>query len=519
MELALIKKLRNTLSYPARHDAPFLLLIWGLLVFPEFMVQIAKTNYFYSFLYLLLYFGVAYLCTFIVDFYSKWRKGLKVIFFLIVSLYTILNVYCLYTYRTRLTYNFIEIIAATNWDETREYLQMYVGFKQYAIIFFGFLILWVLFFISNRLSGKFQINLYFTEILVSMSICSIFINPTLKDEFVTWNFNFEDVADLRKYMSDPALTYDIDSLPQYIVLILGESHAKSHSSLYGYEKITNPLLKTREEKGNLFVFKNVESPATNTSNSFKYILNTHRLDSPSKEKWFKSVNLIEVLKKAGYNTAWISNQAQKGLYNNLSSAPALLCDTAVFIREFSNDKKYDSELADISLPIHEEKNAFIYHLMGQHILFNERYPETFEKFTETEYLNTGLSAPQRQNIAYYDNANLYNDFTINSIIKKFEDKDAIVFYFPDHGLDVYETDPEYCGHALPNPASQYIGKEIPFMIFLSEEFKKKHQNTPRLIAESIDKHFCTDKFIYTVMDVAGIRFSENEDVAKYSLLN
>lgn len=307
----------------------------------------------------------------------------------------------------------------------------------------------------------------------------------------------------------------MDSIPEYVVIIIGESHARSHSSLYGYDKETNPLMGKLRDKGNLLVFENVESPATNTSNSFKYILNTYQKDKEGQEKWYKSVNLLEVLKKAGYHSVWLSNQARQGLYNNLSSAPAMLCDTAVFIREFSNDIKYDAELAEISLPEKGRRNAVIYHLMGQHVLFKERYPSRFEKFKKDDYV-LDLSDTGKENVAQYDNATLYNDFTLDSIIGRYADSDAVVFYFPDHGLDVYESDSGYCGHALPNPESESIGVKIPFLVYLSDKYREIRPELSQRISGAGDEPFTTDKFIYAMMDAAGLIFSDSDDVKKYS---
>lgn len=501
--------------YPSCNDAPFLILVWGLLAFPEFIVQLAKGNYFYSVLYLFLYFGVAYISTIIVDMTKFFRRILRPAFFFILSLFTVMDVYCLYTYRTRLTYNFIEIIGGTNPDEAKEYFAMYVEWYKYILLVLVFSGCWFLYWISGRLKNNFILNPYFSSILFCCGLVSIFINPTLQDEFVTWNFNFEDVADLRKYPANPQLSQTIDSLPQYVVMVIGESHAKSHSSLYGYEKDTNPLLRKLRDKGNLITFDQVESPATNTSNSFKYILNTYQKDKDNQDKWYKSVNLIEVLNKTGYNTLWLSNQARQGLYNNLSSAPAMLCDSAIFIREFSNDQKYDSELAEISIPEERQKTAVIYHLMGQHILFNERYPEEFEKFKKEAY-SLSPNNEIKENVARYDNACLYNDFTLNSIIEKYADKDAIIFYFPDHGLDVYESSPDYCGHALPNPESESVGVKIPFMVYLSDIYKGNRQELAKRIEDAAGKPFCTDKFIYAMMDAVGLSFSDSDDVKKYS---
>ena len=101
--------------------------------------------------------------------------------------------------------------------------------------------------------------------------------------------------------------------------------------------------------------------------------------------------------------------------------------------------------------------------MGQHGAFAERYPIAYNKFKSTDY-NRKIGKEQKTMIAEYDNATLYNDFVVNSIIDKYKNNDAIIFYLSDHGLDIFDTDLNYCGHAKHTPKSEQIGKSIPFVV-------------------------------------------------------
>ena len=49
-----------------------------------------------------------------------------------------------------------------------------------------------------------------------------------------------------------------------------------------------------------------------------------------------------------------------------------------------------------------------------------------------------LDGKQRNVLADYDNAILYNDSIVDAIISRFEDKEAIIIYMPDHGEECYE---------------------------------------------------------------------------------
>ena len=124
---------------------------------------------------------------------------------------------------------------------------------------------------------------------------------------------------------------------------------------------------------------------------------------------------------------------------------------------------------------------------------------------------------QREILAAYDNATLYNDFVVKSIIDKYKEKDAVVFYLSDHGLDVFDTDPDFFGHAKATPASTEHCRHIPFMVYVSPTFQDKRPELVKRMREAAHKEFCADKLIYCIMDAAGYRFADNNDVDNYSL--
>ena len=69
-----------------------------------------------------------------------------------------------------------------------------------------------------------------------------------------------------------------------IILVIGESFNKHHSSLYHYKKMTNPLLTKEKEKGNLFVYNNVIAPYNLTSLVIKNVFSTNSI--MNNQQWF-----------------------------------------------------------------------------------------------------------------------------------------------------------------------------------------------------------------------------------------
>ena len=48
------------------------------------------------------------------------------------------------------------------------------------------------------------------------------------------------------------------------------------------------------------------------------------------QKWYKSTNLIEVMKTAGYHTIWLSNQESSGRWANIALSYSKICDVSMF---------------------------------------------------------------------------------------------------------------------------------------------------------------------------------------------
>ena len=85
-------------------------------------------------------------------------------------------------------------------------------------------------------------------------------------------------------------------------------------------------------------------------------------------------------------------------------------------------------------------NLYIFHLLGQHVAYRDRYPHKRTHFYASDYeeRRPELSAKQRKMVSYYDNAVLYNDSIVDAICHRFDNQDAIVIYMPDHGEECYE---------------------------------------------------------------------------------
>lgn len=328
------------------------------------------------------------------------------------------------------------------------------------------------------------------------------VKSTLKDRK-----EYKEYLQLVKESTPPTLTDNQSKIP-YIVLVLGEALTKHHMNAYGYPLPTTPNLNKRIANGEMEKFTHIESPIAFTILALRQILTFYE-DSCSLP-WYKYHTLPSVMSQAGYKTYWLSNQESfaSGSEENSNAAIAYTSTVVEYTHQskFLDDKygNFDGKLLtmlDGKMKELPSKAFFCLHLMGSHVRYNHRYPSEFDKFSIGD-IDKEISAGKKQLIAEYDNSVFYNDYVVNEIIKRFEDLESIVFYFPDHGEEVYDTR-DMNGHLMDNPTKGMM--EVPFLIWTSESFRKEHPGLSEQIHHSVDKPFCTTNFIHTVMDICGIR--------------
>ena len=449
--------------------------------------------------------------------------------YVISVVHFIVNLACICTYHQLFDDDIAAVIKGSNWGEIYEYLLTYCNITNVSLIVVAFTFFIVLFRYLKGWTIVFRTwNRIIICVLLFLSFAVLLRRPQyVTDLFVCKYFVFfslEETPDLKKYKTSPLLSLCNNDTPDNIVIIFGESFSKSHSSLYGYEKNTNPYLVQLKADSSLLVYNNVTSPAINTINCFKSIMSTYRQEYGDSIKWYTCTTLLEILENIGYETFWISNQSKKGLYDNIIGSYSELCKNKFFIGDIYAGMKRRNLDGEVLPIISREsqnkcgKNAFFVHLMGSHTAFSHRYPKEFNIFKYSDYMEKPEN--QRQVLAEYDNSILYNDYVVYNIIEEFVNKEAVVLYFSDHGLDVFDTSNDYIGHARKTVGhSIVVAKQIPFMIWLSDKYKLKYDNDVERMKNSINKNFCTDNIIYTIMDIAGVRFKENKDVETFSLFN
>ena len=314
-----------------------------------------------------------------------------------------------------------------------------------------------------------------------------------------------------------------------IVLIIGESYGRHHSQQYGYFMKTTPNQSALEKSKKLTKFTDVVTCWNLTSFVFKHMLSTYVVGD--KGEWCDYPLFPELFRKAGYHVTFITNQflpkAKEAVYD--FSGGFFLNNPKLSAAQFDTRNtelhQYDEGLLEDYDKLQSqdtENNLIIFHLLGQHVAYRQRSPKEHKKFRGDDYkeMKPHLNARERQTLADYDNAILYNDSVVTEIVKKFENEDAIVIYVPDHGEECYEGDMHFfcrMHSAKIDARLAHAEFDIPMWIWCSRQYIKKRPEVFRQVVNARNRRFMTDALAHMLLYLGGIHARDYKE--QYNLLS
>lgn len=183
--------------------------------------------------------------------------------------------------------------------------------------------------------------------------------------------------------------------------------------------------------------------------------------------------------------------------------------------DFVNQKSYDydmeliDELSQFPL-LHSAPALTIIHLMGQHINWADRFPNTQEnKYFTQDSVNRHddyLTDKKKQYVADYDNATRYNDKVMSRIFELFRDRNAVVIYLSDHGEECFDYRDNQ-GRNMDQSGSSLHSKyqySIPFMIWCSDKYINQHKSTITDIRHALYHKFTSDQLCQIMFHLGNI---------------
>lgn len=289
------------------------------------------------------------------------------------------------------------------------------------------------------------------------------------------------------------------------VIVIGETSRAHNWQIYGYDRNTNPLLSKEE---GLITFSKVLSESNTTHKSVPMLLS--EVDAHSFNQIYTKKSIITAFKKAGFNTAFFSNQRYNNSFIDFFGKEA---DTYLFIKEeggANGNNPMDTELVRLVEQEIEKgynKQLIVLHTYGSHFNYRERYPKDKALFTPDYPVDASVVYKNNLHNAY-DNSIAYTDFFLHSIIDLLKSKDATtaLIYTSDHGEDIFDDGRKLFLHASPTPS--YYQIHVPFLVWLSEKYSQIYNTVDISLKGNKDKDISSSSSLYhTALDIAGIQSS------------
>ena len=298
--------------------------------------------------------------------------------------------------------------------------------------------------------------------------------------------------------------------PRTLVLVIGESTQRGRMSLYGYPRVTTPELDAlHKNEKNLTVFNEVVTSRPYTIEILQQALTFANEQHP--DLYLTKPSLMNMMKQAGYKTFWITNQQSMTERNTMLTVFSKQTDKQFYMNQqrTQSAREYDiNVIAPFKTVLADPapKKFIVVHLLGTHIKYKYRYPENWGKFdSRMDTAPSTLSAAQREEYNDYDNANLYNDHVVSSLIHTYQETDpnGFLLYFSDHGEEVYDTPPHKTqGRNEGNPTRHMY--TIPFLLWTSDRWQAAH---PRDFSTDVNRKYSSADLIHTWSDLAGLSYS------------
>lgn len=311
-----------------------------------------------------------------------------------------------------------------------------------------------------------------------------------------------------------------------IVLIIGESYNKYHSQLYGYDKATTPRQLSRQQTDHLAVFTDVVAPWNLTSFVFKKTFSLHVAGQQG--DWCDYPLFPEVFRKAGYQVVFLTNQflpkAREAVYDFSGGFFLNHPELSKAMFDIRNEKLHyydEGLLTDFDkLTPSSTPRLTIFHVMGQHVNYHSRYPKKQRKFYPDDYDRPDLSEKNRSILSHYDNAVLYNDSIADQVIKRFEQREAIIIFLSDHGEECFNDGFKHFGrnhNAEITPRLAHQEFDIPFWIWCSPSYAEKHPDIWQEVTAAKDLPMMIDALPHMLLYLAGIHTQDYHE--EYNVLS
>lgn len=292
------------------------------------------------------------------------------------------------------------------------------------------------------------------------------------------------------------------------VLVVGETARADHFSLNGYPRDTNPRLAAQPGLINL---PNVHSCGTETAVSVPCMFSDIGRANYDGDKAERQQNVLDVLKRAGYNVIWRDNQSGcKDVCNRVTlqdlsnSKDDKLCSSGECWDEIllqNAQQLIDQSDRDVVLVLHQ---------MGSHgPAYYKRYPPALEQFKPVCQTSELSRCPREQIINGFDNTILYTDTVLSGVIDFLRANqqryNTGMLYMSDHGESLGENGIYL--HGTPYLFAPEAQKHIGAMMWFSDSFQQEVGLNQRCLEARKTEAYSHDNLFHSLLGLLGVHTS------------
>jgi glucan phosphoethanolaminetransferase (alkaline phosphatase superfamily) len=286
-----------------------------------------------------------------------------------------------------------------------------------------------------------------------------------------------------------------DSSDETYVLIIGESTRRSNLSAYSYSRKTTPFLDAvlKNHPQNVILYSDAISTAAFTKATVMSMYSPLSHDEELSSVHSKP-GLSKIFNGAESHTLYVTSRPKYRIRNMLST----FLDDAEKTKYLTKltRQTYDEEAIPVITHFIDQtpgKKLIIWHLLGSHIEYAAQYPKSFKYFESGDLM-----------LDTYDDSVRYGDYVRHKLIDELLKKQqpSIALYVPDHGENLNDSGDHNYGHGTKRLTPHEL--KLPFLIYLNDEFLKKHPEEAIRLRERRDAPINHDNIAHTLMGLAGI---------------
>jgi lipid A ethanolaminephosphotransferase len=151
-----------------------------------------------------------------------------------------------------------------------------------------------------------------------------------------------------------------------------------------------------------------------------------------------------------------------------------------------------------------KKLLVVLHQSGSHgPQYFKKYPPEIEKFKPVCRTVDQQKCSHEELVSAYDNTILYTDFLLDKVIamlKSLDNTASVMMYMSDHGESLGENGLYL--HGIPYSIAPAVQKNIPFLVWMSDEFARRRNLPNPLPVER--QAYSQDDVFHSVMGAFGM---------------